>query len=55
MAKNSLTASYSAFPASRSCVFFTHFCFKLDFDVNMKVLDNCARFPVALVLLENEF
>jgi len=34
---------------SRSCVFFTHFCFELAFSVNMKVLDNCVSFPVALV------
>ena len=51
MAKNSLTASYSvtAFPISCSCIFFTHFYFELAFGVNMKVLDNCVRFPVALV------
>jgi len=57
MAKNSLTASYSvtAFLVSRSCVLFTHFCFELAFGVNMKVLDNCVTFPVALVWLENEF
>jgi hypothetical protein len=28
---------------------------ELAFGVNMKVLDNCVSFPVALVLLENDF
>ena len=53
MAKNSLTTSYlvTTFPVLRSCVFFTHFCFELTFGVNMKVLDNCVSFPVALVSL----
>ena len=35
--------SYSdltAFPVSRSCIFFTRFCFELAFGVNMKVVDN---------------
>jgi len=51
MAKNSLTASYSvtAFPVSRSCIFFTHFCFELTFGVNTKVVDNCVGFQMALV------
>ncbi|KEH15987.1 hypothetical protein MTR_0394s0040 [Medicago truncatula] len=51
MAKYSLTASYSvtASPVLRSCVFFTHFCFDSTFGVNMKVVDNCVIFPVALV------
>ena len=51
MAKNSLTAIYSVttFPVSRSRVFFAHFGFDLAFGVNMKVLDNCVSFPVALV------
>jgi len=55
MAKNSLIASHSvtAFPVSRSCVFFTHFCFELTFCLNMKVFDNCVRFPVAFVSLQN--
>jgi len=30
----------TTFPAPRSCVFFTHFCFELAFGVNMKILDN---------------
>jgi len=30
----------TAFPVSRSCIFFTHFRFELVFGVNMKVLDN---------------
>ena len=57
MAKHSLTASYSVtdFPVSRSCILFTHFCFELAFGVNMKVLDNCVRFPMVLVWLENDF
>jgi len=51
MARNSLAARYSltACPVSRSCIFFTHFCFELDFGVNMKVLDNCVSFPLDLV------
>ena len=32
--------------------FFTHFCFELAFDVNMKVLDNFVSFPMDLVWLE---
>jgi len=35
-----------------SC-FFTHFCFELAFDINMKVLDNFISFPMALFGLEN--
>jgi len=42
-------------PVLRSCILFTHFCFELAFSVNMKVLYNYVSFPVALVLLENEF
>ena len=43
------SCSLTAFPVSRSCIFFTRFCFELAFGVNMKVLDNCVRFPVPLV------
>jgi len=35
--------------------FFTHLCFELTFGVNIKVLDNFIRFPMALVWLENNF
>jgi len=51
MARNSLKASYlvTAFPVSRSCVFFTHLCFELAFGVNMKVLDKQVMFPMAMV------
>ncbi|KEH16717.1 hypothetical protein MTR_0107s0090 [Medicago truncatula] len=38
-----------ASPVSRSCVFFTYFCFELAFGVNMKVLDNYVSFLMALV------
>jgi len=50
-AKNSLNASYSVttFLVSRSCIFFTYFCFELVFGVDMKVLDKIFRFPMALV------
>jgi len=34
---------------SCSCVFFTRFCFKLGFGVNMKVVDNCVSSLMALV------
>ena len=37
------------FPSSRSCIFFTHFCFELDFGINMKVLAKCVSFPMILV------
>ena len=43
----------TACPVSRSCVFFTHLCFKLAFGVDMKVLDNWISFPMDLVWLEN--
>ena len=49
------SCSPTACLVSRSCVFFTHFCFELTFGVNMKVLDNCVSFPVVLVWLENDF
>ncbi|KEH15978.1 hypothetical protein MTR_0401s0030 [Medicago truncatula] len=39
-----VTASH----VSCSCVFFTRFRFELAFGVNMKVVDNCVSFPVAL-------
>jgi len=42
-------------PVSRSCVFFTHFCFELAFGVNKKVVDNWVSFLMALVWLENDF
>ena len=48
--------SYSdltAFPVSRSCVFFTRFCFELAFGVNIKVVDNWVSFLMALEWLEN--
>jgi len=35
-------------PISRSCIFFAHLCFYLGFGLNMKVLDNCVSFPMAL-------
>ena len=34
---------------------FALFCFELAFGVNMKVLDNFVRFPMALVWRENDF
>ena len=40
---------------SRFLYFFTHFCFELAFDVNMKVVDNWVSFLMALVGLENDF
>jgi len=43
------SCTVTAFHVSRSCVFFTHFCFELAFGVNMKVLDNCDIFPMDLV------
>jgi len=43
------SCTVTAIPVSRSCIFFTHLCFELAFGVNMKVLDNCDIFPVALV------
>ena len=57
MARNSLKTSYSVtvFPVSCSSVFFTHFCFELAFDVNMKVLDTWVGFPMALVWHQNDF
>jgi len=30
----------SRLPVLRSCVFFAHLCFELDFDINMKIVDN---------------
>ncbi|KEH29687.1 hypothetical protein MTR_4g048370 [Medicago truncatula] len=36
-------------PVSRSCIFFAYFCFELDFDVNIKVVDNFVSFLMALV------
>nr|ABD32584.1 hypothetical protein MtrDRAFT_AC149577g4v1 [Medicago truncatula] len=39
----------TASPVSRSCVFFTCFCFELVFGVNMKVVDNFVSFPMALI------
>jgi hypothetical protein len=47
LAGASCTAAAS--PVSRSCVFFTRFCFELAFGVNMKVVDNLVSFPEALV------
>ncbi|RHN66125.1 hypothetical protein MtrunA17_Chr3g0087381 [Medicago truncatula] len=38
-----------ASPVSCSCIFFTYFCFELDFGVNMKVVDNFISFLMALV------
>ena len=49
------SCSLTSCPVSRSRVFFAHLCFELYFGVNMKVLDNCVSFSVALVWLENEF
>jgi len=49
------SCSLTTCPVSCSYAFFTHFCFELAFSVNMKVLDNCVIFPVALILLENDF
>jgi len=34
------SCTVTASPVSRSCVFFTCFCFELAFGVNMNVLDN---------------
>ena len=36
-------------PVSCSCVFCTRFYFELGFGVNIKVVDNCVSFLVALV------
>jgi hypothetical protein len=58
MASDSLaraSCTVTAFPVSHSCILFTCFCFELTFGVNMKVLDNFVRFPVALVFLEKDF
>ncbi|KEH44285.1 hypothetical protein MTR_1g111780 [Medicago truncatula] len=43
------SCSLTACHISCSCVFFTRFCFELAFGVNMKVVDNCVSFRVALV------
>jgi len=43
----------TTFSISCFCVFFTRFCFKLVFGINMKVVDNCDIFLVALVWHEN--
>jgi len=43
------SCSLTAYPISHSRVIFAHFCFELAFGVNMKVLDNCVRFPMDLV------
>ena len=43
------SCSLTIFPVSCSCIFFTRLCFELTFGVNMKVLDNCVRFPVTLI------
>ena len=48
-------APVPASPVSRSCVFFTYFCFELAFGVNMKVLDNFVSFLMALVSGPNDF
>jgi hypothetical protein len=37
------------FSVSCFCVLFICFCFELVFGINMKVVDNCDIFPVALV------
>jgi len=42
-------------PIWKTFAFFALFCFELAFGVNMKVLDNFVSFPMALVLLENDF
>ena len=42
-------------PVSRSCVFFTHFCFELAFGVNIEVVDNWVSFLMDLEWLENVF
>jgi len=39
----------TAYHISCFCIFFTCFCFELDFGVNMKVLDNFVSFLMALV------
>jgi len=39
----------TASPVSCSCVFFTRFYFELGFGENMKVVDNCVSFLMALV------
>ncbi|KEH23821.1 transmembrane protein, putative [Medicago truncatula] len=44
------SCSVAVCPVSHFCVCFTCFCFELAFSVNMKVIDNCVIFPVALVL-----
>ncbi|KEH19525.1 hypothetical protein MTR_8g463160 [Medicago truncatula] len=43
------SCTVTASPVLCSCVFFTRFCFELAFGVNMKVVNNCVSFPVALV------
>jgi len=43
----------TTFSVSCFCVFFTRFCFKLVFGINMKVVNNCDIFLVALVWHEN--
>jgi len=43
------SGSLSTNPVSRSRVVFIRFYFELAFGINMKILDNCVRFPVALV------
>jgi hypothetical protein len=39
----------TASPVSCSCAFSHGFCFELGFGVNMKVVDNCVSFLMALV------
>jgi hypothetical protein len=43
------SCSVAVCPVSRSCVCFICFCFKLVLGINMKVVDNCDTFPVAMV------
>jgi len=43
----------TTFSVSCFCVFFTRLCFKLVFGINMKVIENCDIFLVALVWHEN--
>ena len=47
------SCTVTASPVSCSCAYFTCFCFELGFGVNMKVVDNCVSFLMALVWLQN--
>ena len=46
---------FSVRPIWKTFAFFALFYFELAFGVNMKVLDNFVRFPMALVWRENDF